>query len=304
MPERLHSRALLAVLLLLVTIAGIRAAAPPAGLNFAGLPVVIATGCALEAVLAGLFVALRWRPARTGPPGTTAGLAARLRQLLSGTIVTGLIVVPFAVLVALTTKIRRSRPSRPPVRSSARSAGPIPPHRVRPGHLAYQGLGFRYILIALLAAAIIVAVIVIWRQRRRLAGLGRLSEPTPDDTGTPAELARAVDSGRMALRELDDARSAIIRCYLAMEASLAEAGAARGAAETPDELLGRAVAGGLVHAAPAGRLTALFYEARFSTHPMPMSRRDEAQHALGDLAAALSPTARSHTALSHSEGPL
>jgi hypothetical protein len=146
------------------------------------------------------------------------------------------------------------------------------------------------LLVALLAAAIIVAVIVIWRRSRGLARPGRLTEP-PEDTSTPAELARAVDSGRVALRELDDARSAIIRCYLAMEASLAEAGAARGAAETPDELLGRAVAAGLVDAVPAGALTALFYEARFSTHPMPMSRRDEAEQALGNLAAALPATA-------------
>ena len=33
-----------------------------------------------------------------------------------------------------------------------------------------------------------------------------------------------------------------------------------------------------------GTLTGLFYEARFSTHPMPPAKRDQAQRALADLA--------------------
>ncbi len=291
---------MLAVLLILVTIAGIRAAAPPVRMDFAGLPVVIATGCALEAALGGLLIALRRRPARAEAPAAATGPATRLRALLSGTIVTCLIVVPLAVLIALTTKIRRRRLFRP-ARQGTRGPQRVGLHRVKPHHGVYLGPDVRYVLVALLVAAIIVAVIVIWRRRRRLARFDRLTE-SPDDTGTPAELARAVESGQMALRELDDARSAIIRCYLAMEASLAEAGAARSAAETPDELLGRAVAGGLVRAAPAGRLTALFYEARFSTHPMPMSRRDEAEQALADLAAALPPATLPATAPLATEG--
>lgn len=308
MPDRLRSRFLLAVLLLLVTIAGIRAAAPPARTDFAGRPVLIATACALEAVLAGLLIALRWRRTPAGGSESPPGPAARLRGLLSATIVTCLIIVPLAVLIAISANLRRRGPFRPPTRAAPRGARPVPSHRLRPGHGASVGPDVRYLLVALLAAAIIVAVIVIWRRSRGLARPGRLTEP-PEDTSTPAELARAVDSGRVALRELDDARSAIIRCYLAMEASLAEAGAARGAAETPDELLGRAVTAGLVDAVPAGALTALFYEARFSTHPMPMSRRDEAEQALGDLAAALpaavppaAPSALSPTAISPGEG--
>lgn len=149
------------------------------------------------------------------------------------------------------------------------------------------GLAFgRYVLVGLLAAAVVIAAIWIWRRRRwtRLRGVDELADA---DTGTPDELARAVEHGLLALRELDDARAAIIGCYLAMEQSLAEAGAARAAAETPDELLARAVEGGLVGGAPATRLTVLFYEARFSTHPMPSARRDEAEQALAALAGTL-----------------
>lgn len=72
-----------------------------------------------------------------------------------------------------------------------------------------------------------------------------------------------------------------------MEQSLAQAGTARAAADTPDELLARAARLGLVRTDAAARLTALFYEARFSSHPMPPAQRDEAQQALAELADSL-----------------
>ena len=93
--------------------------------------------------------------------------------------------------------------------------------------------------------------------------------------------------GRAALAGVDDARAAIIACYVAMERSLAERGTARAAADTPDELLARAVASGVVRGGAAGRLTALFYEARFSTHPLDGGQRDAASAALDELAAEL-----------------
>jgi hypothetical protein len=72
-----------------------------------------------------------------------------------------------------------------------------------------------------------------------------------------------------------------------MERRLAERGTARGAADTPDELLARAVAAGAVRGGAAGRLTTLFYEARFSTHPLGAEQRDAASAALDELAAEL-----------------
>jgi len=280
MPDRLSARTVLAILLLLLAIAGIRTAGPPVRMD-AAVAVVVATSCVLEAVLGGLLVALRWRSrAALGP-------ASRLRPILSATIVTGLIAVPLACLLALLARVGRPRPFRLP-RIARHAPRPAKPHGHQPQHANSVALDYRYLLIAALALAILVAAILIWRQRRnRRVPAGQFSDPDDTDTGTPAELARAVDYGRMALRELDDARAAIIRCYLAMEGSLADAGTARGVAETPDELLGRAVAAGLVRAGPAGRLTALFYEARFSTHPMPSSRREEAEQALADLATTL-----------------
>jgi len=72
-----------------------------------------------------------------------------------------------------------------------------------------------------------------------------------------------------------------------MEQALARAGTARAAAETPYELFLRAADRGLIRTDAATRLTALFYEARFSSHPMPPARRDDAQQALNELAASL-----------------
>jgi hypothetical protein len=158
-----------------------------------------------------------------------------------------------------------------------------PPPATR-SHLRIDFGDLQYVLFVALFIALMIMAIVLWRSRPGRPPFEPPDDETPD---TPAELARAVDSGRQALRELDDARAAIIRCYLAMERTLAEAGAARGIAETPDELLARAVADGLVGRAPASRLTVLFYEARFSTHPMPAYRRDDAEQALAELAATL-----------------
>jgi hypothetical protein len=151
---------------------------------------------------------------------------------------------------------------------------------------ASRGVPLRDVLIALLIIAIIAVLIAAWRRRRfARIRLGVLSDIGVDEAVD--DLARAVESGRLALRDIDDARAAIIACYVAMEQSLADAGAERGAAETPDELLARAVTASLVPRAPAGTLTGLFYEARYSTHDMLIAKRDQAERSLTDIAAEL-----------------
>jgi hypothetical protein len=140
------------------------------------------------------------------------------------------------------------------------------------------------LLIAVLIAA--VAVSIWWAARlRRPASAGPMTGDIAEDS---AGLRDAVESGRAALAaQVDDARAAIIACYLAMERTLADRGTARAAADTPDELLARAVSSGLVRGAAARRLTALFYEARFSSHPLGTGQRDAASSALDELAAEL-----------------
>ena len=138
------------------------------------------------------------------------------------------------------------------------------------------------LLIAVLLAG--VAASIWWARRLRPTIAFRGDELIAED---PEGLREAVESGRSALRTVDDARAAIIACYLAMETSLAERGTARGVADTPGELLTRATEAGLVRGTAAGRLTALFYEARFSSHPLDHRQRDAAKRALDELAADL-----------------
>jgi hypothetical protein len=140
------------------------------------------------------------------------------------------------------------------------------------------------ILYGLLVVALVAAVAIsIWWSTR----LRRPAVPLVIEDVNTEVLREAVAEGRAALAGIDDARAAIIACYVAMERSLGERGTARAAADTPDELLARAVASGVVRGGAAGRLTALFYEARFSTHPLGGGQRDAASAALDELAAEL-----------------
>jgi hypothetical protein len=146
-------------------------------------------------------------------------------------------------------------------------------------HIPWDPILYGLLVLVLLAAV----VISIWWSTR----LRRPAPPLPIADLSADELREAVESGRVALAGIDDARAAIIACYLAMEQSLADRGARRAVADTPDELLARAVAANVVRGAAAGRLTTLFYEARFSTHALVGGQRDAASAALDELAAEL-----------------
>jgi uncharacterized protein DUF4129 len=279
MPGRISSRTAVAALLLALTIVGIGAAGPAVNTHTPPRGVVLVTAATLEAVLAGLLIALRWRAA------PASGVGGRLRAILSGSLLTALIVLPFAAFLDVVGKVRWHRRTDEIGQSSRGRL--VRPHGLRPTPRASFAVA-DHLLIGLLVAALLIAMILIWQRRRHLARLARRDAVVDEETDTPTDPARAamaVDSGRRAMRDLDEARAAIIACYLAMEESMAEAGAARGAAETPDELLARVAH--LVNTAAAASLTALFYEARFSAHPMSAEHRDAAERALAELAAIL-----------------
>lgn len=173
---------------------------------------------------------------------------------------------------SLTPKPKATFPTRPALPQAQHHAAV---------HFPVAVLGYVLLMVVLLAGV----VLSIWWARR-------LRPPVaPREDGFIAEdsedLREAVESGRSALRAVDDARAAIIACYVAMEDSLAERGAAIQIADTPDELLARATGSGVVHGTAAARLTALFYEARFSSHPLNDGQRDAAEQALDELATAL-----------------
>jgi hypothetical protein len=282
----LTARLAVAAAALAVTAAGLRAALPSASwsdgpLHHDG----IAVGAVLEVVFAGLLVAVEVRRRRDRGAGLpAAGLRAGLRAFLG----LALVAIPVLVLINAAGQL----PHRKAPVQAQRGLGPLPratpsarPHvgTVTGGRFDYTLIWYGLLVLAILAAAAIAVILV-----RRRARPGDWADVGEDDEEEPeAALRRAVQSGRAALAEVDDGRLAIIACYVAMEGSLGRAGTVRGAAETPDELLGRAAAAGLAGGGAGATLTELFYEARFSSHPLPAGARNEARDALAALAAAL-----------------
>ena len=240
----------------------------------------VVVGVVLEVVIATLFVILLVRHAR----GSQEPAAVKLRGVLL--LVLGAAGIGAVVLVLAGLHPKGLGPGRrlPPIGHP--TATPSSSFRPHPGsgsamHIPVTVLLYTLLVVVLLAA---VAVSIWWARRLRPAIALRPGDVIAED---PEQLREAVESGRSALRTVDDARAAIIACYLAMETTLAERGTARGAAGTPGELLTRATEAGLVRGAAAGQLTALFYEARFSSHPLGHRQRDAAERALDELAADL-----------------
>ncbi|SEG70199.1 protein of unknown function [Actinacidiphila yanglinensis] len=196
---------------------------------------------------------------------------------------------------------RKPYPSVLPTRSDDTTPTPLPtdhkPHDDKgslhlPGWLLHAGLALVAVVVA---AAVAYAVWYLLRVLRR----PEPAAPHGDFAVLDDEeelLAQAVDSGRRALRDTDDARAAVIACYAAMETSLAASGVARRASDSPQDLLERAAADDLLSGPAAGALTELFREARYSTHPMDDGDRRRASDALGEIAAQLERRAAADTA--------
>jgi uncharacterized membrane protein YedE/YeeE len=248
----------------------------------------VAIGLVLEVILAVLLAATARRRTKAMRAAMLGGVPvsdvpAKLRSVLIFVLGAGMIGVAVAIVNSLHPHVRAPKLPLP-----TSSRGPV--HHVKPRSAPPPPASFHVPLAAILYGLLIVALVaavvlsVWWARRFRVSFGGRHGDFIAED---PEDLREAVESGRAALRTVDDARAAIIACYVAMENSLAERGTARAVADTPDELLARAARSGLVHGTAAARLTALFYEARFSSHPMDRGQRDAAERALDELSAAL-----------------
>lgn len=275
------------VLLVLLAMAGLRGALARPRWNGPLRGAGIGIGVALMVLLVTLLV-ITWRRHRAAPVDSTRAemdVAVKLRIVLLGVLGLGTVSVIAGLLFAAHLHLLASRPK-------AGSQTQRDPSQIRlPSPRPHAGTGgfsipLAPILYSLLVLALIAAIVLSIRWSARLRAPARLGREAVGEDDSQ-DLREAVESGRSALRTLDDARAAIIACYLAMEQSLAERGAARAVAGTPDELLARATQSKIVSGTSAARLTALFYEARFSSHPMDQGQRQTAEQALDELAAAL-----------------
>ncbi|HEY0933075.1 MAG TPA: DUF4129 domain-containing protein [Trebonia sp.] len=288
------ARLLPLVLLVVLVIAGLHGTVPAPGWNGPLRAYGTVIGLVLEVILGVLLTLVLNRDGRarradgTRPYDPEAGDSGlEPSQALRFTLKYVLAAVMIGVAVALLANLHlhffvqpRSlpKPARPLVRPPR---GPGPAGSGGSLHIPFGPILYGLLVVAIVAA---VAVSIWWSARLRRPAVPRVT----DDGGTEEDLRQAVRKGQAALARIDDARAAIIACYIAMERSLADRGTARTVADTPDELLRRAAAAGTVHGRAAGRLTALFYEARFSTHPVSAGQRDAARAALDELAAELS----------------
>jgi hypothetical protein len=123
----------------------------------------------------------------------------------------------------------------------------------------------------------IVALFLIYRNPSR---------PAARDHDEEA-LDHAIAAGVQGLESEPDPRRAVIKAYAGMEHALAKDGLPRNPSETPVEYLRRALERLSASSAATTRLTALFEQAKFSTHAIDEPMRREALAALGDLRAEL-----------------
>jgi Domain of unknown function (DUF4129) len=302
------ARLLPLVLLVVLVIAGLRGVVAAPRWNGPLKADGIAIGIALEVILGVLFVAVRVRERAAERTGAALSLSAAaeqgiqpaqaLRFVLSYLLGGGMIAVAVVLLINLHLHFFSAPRPLPSQLTKPRTTVKSPPPTHGGGGGASLHIPWGPILYTLLVIVIVAAVVLsIWWSTR----LRRPAQPLVIEDVTADELREAVAEGQRALARIDDARAAIIACYVAMERSLADRGTARAAADTPDELLARAVGSGTVRGAAAARLTSLFYEARFSTHPLTGGQRDAASAALDELAAELA--ARPPAAAQQPAGP-
>ena len=305
--RQLFARLLPVALLVVLVIVGLRGAVASPRWNGSLRASGVAIGLALEVVLGVLLVITLRREAAARRAAeqrlysevadpkaddNEIGVPSALRYVLKWVLITSMVAVA-AVLISnlhlhFFTKLRPLRVRLRPVVAGTPTPTTSGGSTGVPFHIPLGPILYGLLVLALAAA---VAISIWWSVRQRRPALpGRITEDVDTE-----ELLDVLESGRAALAELDDARAAIIACYLAMERSLADRGAVRDASDTPDELLARAVAAGVVRGAAAQRLTALFYEARFSSHPLGPGQRDAAKTALDELAVELHRGAEART---------
>ena len=242
----------------------------------------LVVGVVLEVLIVTMLVILLIRRRSGSQEATAVKLRGVLLSVLSAGGVAAAVLMVAGLHLHVFSQETRPRPRTVP------GARPTVSIRPRLGSGGAPHISLTVLLYALLVVVLLAGIAVCIWLARRLRRPVALRDPGDDFiVEDPERLREAVESGRSALRTVDDARAAIIACYLAMETSLAERGTARGVAGTPGELLTRATESGMVRGTAAGRLTALFYEARFSSHPLGHRQRDAAERALDELAADL-----------------
>ena len=212
-------------------------------------------------------------------------MAAKLRTVLIFVLRGGMIAVAVGVIIGLHLSVFTAAgpqaPNPVPTRTLLPRKFPTGAAHVTLGHFPVGPLLYGLLIVALLAA---VWLSVWWSRRFRRPALAAGTALSPR---IPRTCGRRWSRAGRRCAPWTTRGPPSSRATWRWRTSLAERGAARAVADTPDELLARAIQDGIVRGTAAARLTALFYEARFSSHPLDRGQRDAAEQALDELAAAL-----------------
>lgn len=141
----------------------------------------------------------------------------------------------------------------------------------------------RTVFYAVLVTGAVLAAAYLWRHRPSFAWRRRRRRRADRDIDVLADVAAAVTADAVAQQAAlrrGRPRSAIVECWLRLEAAVADAGTERSPADTSSELTERVLAGHAVDPRAIGRLAALYREARFSEHEMGEDDRQAAIDAL------------------------
>lgn len=153
-----------------------------------------------------------------------------------------------------------------------------------------SGLLTTIVMVILVLIAVVVLTLIgvqLWRNRPRLNW--RRQQPVTDfDVLAEAAEAIAADAAAQRAALLSGTpRNAIVECWARLEAAVASAGVPRRVSDTSTELTERVLTSSLVDPTAIGPLSALYREARFSSHPMGEAERQAAIDALDAVHAGL-----------------
>lgn len=150
----------------------------------------------------------------------------------------------------------------------------------------------RWVLLALIVIAVIVAIVLLSvvfgarvRRGRRFGSRPlRMRAPAKPGAGVGDQLVAALDAGLQQLDESDaDPRRAVIACWVRLEKAAAAAGTPRLAGDTPTDLVLRLLGGHSLSEGVLTGLAAVYLQARYASHRVDEGMREQAKTALGRL---------------------
>jgi hypothetical protein len=146
------------------------------------------------------------------------------------------------------------------------------------------------------AVALVLAVLLLWHlvviRRRPFQQFARDHEGTPQPLAARRAVIAALDDGIAGLSGEGDARSAVIACWVRLEAVAQTAGTDRMLSDAPADLVSRILGAHQVSTAALRSLADVYRAARYSTMPIDEPMR---QRALADLSTVRTEIAASGT---------